>query len=407
MANDRAVACPAWVTATTTTPTTTTAPVATIVGAAAVGSTSALLGASVDVSAGPVSVTTEYWQNGSLPLCAPVLTTQQSDVELVLRGLRPSTRYLFQLAVNSSAATTLSKTGTFVTLHAGTIAQGVRIGGTRVGRLGWAAAVAVLNHSVGAPLRLSYAGAYWQVLPSRLGAHVDIAHAVAAALVATPGQQLAQLKVSVDATQLRSYVAALSRHWSHKPAQSGVRLVGNHAVVTPARSGETVKTMQMVSQIAQELATGERKLLALRLRTGPVTTTMQQKAVVVRLSTQTLTAYLNGKPVLTTPVTTGRPALPTPIGSFSVLNRESPYTFHSPWAPGSPYWYPPTPVTWAMEFYNGDFIHDDPGEPSNAFGANSQGGYFASHGCVHVPHDAMAFLYNWLPIGAPLIVAES
>jgi lipoprotein-anchoring transpeptidase ErfK/SrfK len=60
-----------------------------------------------------------------------------------------------------------------------------------------------------------------------------------------------------------------------------------------------------------------------------------------------------------------------------------------------------------MEFYNGDFIHDDPGEPSTAFGSNSQAGYFASHGCVHVPHDVMAFLYNWLPVGAPLIVAQN
>ena len=238
-------------------------------------------------------------------------------------------------------------------------------------------------------------------------AHVDIAQAVAAALVATPGQQLARPKVSVDAAQLRSYVASLSLHWSREPAQPSVRLVGDHAVVTPARSAVTVKTRQMVSLIAHELATGDRELLPLVVQRGDVKTTTQQKAVVVRLATQTLTAYLNGKPVLQTPVTTGRPALPTPIGSFSVLNRESPYTFHSPWPHGSPYWYPPTPVTWAMEFYNGDFIHDDPGEPSTAFGSNSQAGYFASHGCVHVPHDVMAFLYNWLPVGAPLIVAQN
>ena len=92
------------------------------------------------------------------------------------------------------------------------------------------------------------------------------------------------------------------------------------------------------------------------------------KAVVVRLGSQTLTAYLNGKPVLTTPVTTGRTALPTPVGNYHIIFRSSPFVFHSPWPPGSPYWYPPTPVNWAMDFFDGDFLHDDPGEPTSAFG---------------------------------------
>jgi len=128
---------------------------------------------------------------------------------------------------------------------------------------------------------------------------------------------------------------------------------------------------------------------------------------VIRLGAQTLTAYLNGKPVLRTPVTTGRPALPTPVGSYRIEAAYSPYTFVSPWPQGSPYWYPPTPVTWAMPFYNGDFIHDDPGEPASAFGRGSEYGPYASHGCVHVPHAAMAFLFHWLPIGATLIVARA
>jgi lipoprotein-anchoring transpeptidase ErfK/SrfK len=393
----RAAACPAWVTAAVSD--------ATLVASASVGPTSALLSASL-ATAGPVSVTAEYWQSGSLPVCAAVKTTQTQDVELVLPGLQPSTRYRFQLAVESNAGATLGKTGTFVTLAPGTIAAGVMVGGTRVGRLNRAAALAALNHAVGAPLRLTYAGARWQVLPSRLGAHVDAVSAVTAALAANPGQQLAPLKVTVDATGLRSYVTSLNRRWSHKPASGSVRLVGKHAVVDPARPGVAVKTKQMVAQIQHELATGERTLLPLDVQAISVSKAKPVKAVVVRLSTQTLTAYLNGKPVLETPVTTGRPALPTPIGSFSVLNRNSPYVFHSPWPPGNAYYYPPTPVTWAMEFYDGDFLHDDPGEPSSAFGSDSQDGYFASHGCVHLPHAAMSFLYSWLPIGAPVIVAE-
>ncbi len=36
----------------------------------------------------------------------------------------------------------------------------------------------------------------------------------------------------------------------------------------------------------------------------------------------------------------------------------------------------------------------------------SENGPSASHGCVHVPHDAMASLYAWLPVGARVIVAR-
>ena len=63
-------------------------------------------------------------------------------------------------------------------------------------------------------------------------------------------------------------------------------------------------------------------------------------------------------------------------------------------------------MTWAMYFYDNDFLHDDPAEPSSAYGAGSEYGPYASHGCVHVPHDAMAFLYDWLPVGAPVIVSQ-
>ncbi len=399
--------CPAWVSAAATAATTAATPLATVESTTSTGATTALVTAPA-FPTGSTSATVEYWQQGGQPSCAVTRSTAATGAQFVLRGLKPATRYLFQFAIRGSSGTTLSKAGSLTTLPAGTIATGVMVGTTSVGRLAASVARARLNHLVGTPLRLTYEGARWQVLPSQVGAKVDIASVIAAALQATPGQQLPQLKVSIDQARLSSYVQSLGKRFGHTAAEPSVRLVGKHAVITPAKPGVAVETKVMVAALAKQLATGQRTLLSLGVKTTPLAkTATPQKAVVVRLSTQTLTAYLNGKPVLQTPVTTGRPALPTPIGSFKVLNRNSPYVFHSPWAPGSPYWYPPTPVTWAMEFYDGDFLHDDPGEPASTFGSDSQNGYFASHGCVHLPHDAMAFLYNWLPIGAPVIIAEN
>ncbi|HXH98047.1 MAG TPA: L,D-transpeptidase, partial [Gaiellaceae bacterium] len=185
-----------------------------------------------------------------------------------------------------------------------------------------------------------------------------------------------------------------------------VHLVGDRAVVAPAKPGIRLAPMHARSAVAAYLEHGSRTVLHLPTRAAPAPRT-GEKAVVIRLESQSLTAYKNGKLVLRTPVTTGRLALPTPVGSYAIQSRHSPYTFISPWPQGSPFYYPPTPVTWAMYFYDNDFLHDDPAEPLSAYGKGSQNGPYASHGCVHVPHDAMAFLYNWLPIGAKVIVSQT
>ena len=232
---------------------------------------------------------------------------------------------------------------------------------------------------------------------------------LAAALTASPGAALPPLEVTLDVVRLRAYVAGLARRWGRARQRAEVRLSGTRALVTPAQDTVSVETERMATLIGRAIKSGSRDVIPLAVaRQAPTTASVTaQRAVVIRLGAQTLTAYLNGKPVLETPVTTGRPALPTPIGSYTIHFRASPYTFVSPWPPGSPYWYPPTPVTWAMYFFDNDFLHDDPGEPANAYGPGSEYGPYASHGCVHVPHSAMAFLYNWLPIRATVIVSQT
>lgn len=130
------------------------------------------------------------------------------------------------------------------------------------------------------------------------------------------------------------------------------------------------------------------------------------QVIVIHLAAQTLTAYLDGKQVLRTPVTTGRPGLRTPIGIDTITWERSPYLFISPWPPGNQYYYPPSWVTWVLHFHSGGyFIHDAPWEPNSAFGPGSENGPYSSHGCVQVPHAAMQFLWNWTKIGATVVVA--
>jgi len=106
-----------------------------------------------------------------------------------------------------------------------------------------------------------------------------------------------------------------------------------------------------------------------------------------------------------TPVTTGRPALPTDIGTMRVLHKDSPWTMQSPWPKGSPNWYPDTVVQMVLWFTrNGEGLHDASWQPVSALGPGSQAGPFASHGCIHLPTAAVKTLFDWAPIGTPVVV---
>ncbi len=124
------------------------------------------------------------------------------------------------------------------------------------------------------------------------------------------------------------------------------------------------------------------------------------RVVVISLAHQELTACQDGSSVLDTPVTTGRSALPTPPGSYSVFRRNSPWTMRSPWPRSSPYWYPPARVEYTLWFRPGYAIHDAPWRSRYGPGTQAQG----SHGCVNVPRPAMDQLYGWAQVGTPVVV---
>jgi len=132
----------------------------------------------------------------------------------------------------------------------------------------------------------------------------------------------------------------------------------------------------------------------------------QGKEIVVSLSHQWMWAYQGGKLVYNSAVMTGRPALATPTGTYHVFLKLHPTYFYSPWPPGSPYWYPPTFINYALEWRAGGFfLHDSwwhtvYGPGTNGWHYDPKYGWqWGTHGCVAMPLSAAAWLYNWAPIG--------
>jgi hypothetical protein len=135
------------------------------------------------------------------------------------------------------------------------------------------------------------------------------------------------------------------------------------------------------------------------------------KVIVVSTEDQTARAYENGVQVLSTPVTTGGPELPTGLGIFHIYEKISPFVFHSPFPMGSPYYYSPTPVQFWMPFDDQEGLHDASwrsnfGPGSNLAPTDLGNGnvILGTHGCVNLPYDAAQFIWNWAPLGTTVVV---
>ncbi len=134
------------------------------------------------------------------------------------------------------------------------------------------------------------------------------------------------------------------------------------------------------------------------------------KVILVSLGLEKLFAYLDGNLVGQTLVTTGGPRTRTPAGNYSVLQKRRSFMMTSPWPEDDWRWYEPSFVNYALLFESsGYFIHDAPwrhnfGPGSNAQFGEAGGDVTGTHGCVNVPLDFEANLFNWSDIGTPVFV---
>ncbi len=146
-----------------------------------------------------------------------------------------------------------------------------------------------------------------------------------------------------------------------------------------------------------------------KVLTDAMAQTLPDKALTISLNDQVIRAYDHGQQVFWSYVTTGRPGLETDPGSFKVYWKVSPWTMHSPWPKGSPFWYPDSKVRMVMWFNGGDGIHD--ASWRSRYGPGTNGPHYdptgedtGTHGCVNVPYSNMVWLWNWTPTGTPVIV---
>ena len=138
------------------------------------------------------------------------------------------------------------------------------------------------------------------------------------------------------------------------------------------------------------------------------------QVLVVSLVEQTLRYYNNGKLVRSFLIVSGQYMRPSVPGFWSIILREHPTEFKSTEPPGSAFWYPPTPIQYAMEYHSGGyFFHDswwraDYGPGMNFPHSDSSGTTSfndnGSHGCINMNPSDVAWLYSQIGWGTPVIM---
>ena len=119
----------------------------------------------------------------------------------------------------------------------------------------------------------------------------------------------------------------------------------------------------------------------------PSPTPEPERWIEVVLSTQTLNAYEGDRLVRSWKVSTGLPRTPTPVGDFRIWVK---LRYDDMEGPG--YYLPNVP--YVMYFYGGYGIH------GVYWHANF--GHPMSHGCVNMPTDGAAWLFDWASVGTPV-----
>jgi lipoprotein-anchoring transpeptidase ErfK/SrfK len=288
------------------------------------------------------------------------------------------------------------------------IARGVTVYGIDVGGLTSEPARERLRTAFELPVTFVLGDKTWQVGPGAFGGRAAVDGAVTQALAAVrPGE--VELELAFERKRIEAYVGRLDRRYS--TAAVDTKLVGLSGITpsfSEARAGRKLRSGVLVRTIEHLLRSGGRNPVTLTFRpvAPKVTPDTFGPVVVIRRESRRLDLFDGRTPVRTLPVATGRPEFPTPLGWFSIADKQR-----------DPWWYPPD-SEWAKDE---EPVPPGPGNPLgtrwmglNAFAVGIHGtpdaasiGYSASHGCIRMRVWEAEWLFDHVEVGTPVFIVAA
>lgn len=215
-----------------------------------------------------------------------------------------------------------------------------------------------------------------------------------------------KLVPAIDSKRVFTYIYGLGSK-INVPAINKKVTIENGAKQTVAQEGKdglavdvdrasvtTATSMNSGSSVNLELPT---YVVKFRTQVNNILVANWDKYIEINLSTQTLNAYTaGGNLVGSWRICSGKSGFATPTGTHLVVGKSS--WIRMTGMQGTSEYYNLYPIKWATWFTGaGHAMHD-------AYWRGGRFGFPASHGCVNMPDAGASFIYNWAPVGTPVIV---
>jgi lipoprotein-anchoring transpeptidase ErfK/SrfK len=218
----------------------------------------------------------------------------------------------------------------------------------------------------------------------------------------TPVPKAKTVDVTVDSGRILQYINKVARRYIAQPRS---RLITNTAggpvVLDPGMNGvDVVNKEETAAAVAKQLLANKGVNLDLPVQYAVAKTVEVQAAdkwIVVDITNKRMYAYEQTNLARSFLVSAGAPATPTITGQYAIYAKNAKQDMRGGNADGSRYFQPDVP--YVNYFYRDYAIHGNYWRPGSYFGNIN-----SSHGCVGVQVDDGAWIFDWAPIGTPVIV---
>lgn len=217
------------------------------------------------------------------------------------------------------------------------------------------------------------------------------------------------LTPKLDRKKVEAYIQNISKEINIAPQPKKIRVENGtkELVKEEGKDGLEVDVANNADIFIQAAEKGESavfgiitKVVKSSVKTERVLVADWTKYIDIDLKTQRMTAYENKNPVFSDAITSGKNGYGTPTGTFLIYSKTRSQTMRGGVPGTSEYYYLPN-VQYISWFNGAIAIHQ-------AYWRSSFGGadytWNGSHGCINATLASSMYIYNWAPIGTPVIV---
>lgn len=219
----------------------------------------------------------------------------------------------------------------------------------------------------------------------------------------TPKTDKSNINITVNSGKVVEYINRLAAN-SIRPARNEMvvdKPDGTRLVITSGLQGMDIKNKgQAATTVANTLLDAKGMNIAMPVTYQPFQTVQAGyygKWIEADVTNKRLYAHEYTSTIRTFLISAGAPATPTVTGQYTIGRKYISQDMSGSNIDGSNYFQPRVP--YVNYFYQGYAIHGNYWRPASYFGNIN-----SSHGCIGLMTEDSRWLYDWAPVGTPIII---